>query len=51
MKKYVIWILVLLAGAAVGNRIFNHLNPWIGILVIAISSGFAVYKIKNMKEK
>lgn len=50
MKKYVIWILVLVAGVVIGNQLFIHLNLWIGVSVITLSSGVAVYKIINMKE-
>jgi hypothetical protein len=58
MKKFINkhWILILaIAFIPVGNRVFNHVDAWLGIVIMLTSSLFIIYKlfnfIKNEKDK
>ena len=58
MKKFInrYWKLILaIALLPVGNRVFNHVDAWLGIAIMLTSSLFIIYKlfnfIKNEKEK
>lgn len=54
INKY--WILILaITFIPVGNRVFNHVDAWLGIVIMLTSSLFIIYKlfnfIKNEKDK
>lgn len=52
MKKYVYLIAFLIAGIAVGNRVFNHLHAWLGVAIISATIIYFIYKlIKNLKNE
>lgn len=52
MKKYIYLIVFLIAGMAIGNRVFNHLHAWLGVFVIAATIVYFIYKlIKNLKNE
>lgn len=58
MKKFInrYWKLILaIAFLPVGNRVFNHVDAWLGIFTMLTSSLFIIYKlfnfIKNEKGK
>ena len=46
-------LLVIVAVAlAVGTRIFNHLNPWLGLAIILAACIYCIYKfIKQIKDE
>lgn len=31
----------------VGNKLFNHVNPWIGLIVIALSPIYGMFKMNQ----
>ncbi|WP_262055128.1 hypothetical protein, partial [Parabacteroides distasonis] len=40
------WVLILaIAFIPVGNRVFNHVDAWIGIVIMLTSSLFIIYKL------
>ena len=42
VKKY--WKPVLVVSAfSIGNRVFNHINAWLGISIIMLAVAFIVY--------
>lgn len=43
MKKYLILFLFLALGLFAGNWVFNHINAWIGLMVIAMVTGVTFY--------
>lgn len=44
VKKY--WKPVLVVSAFfIGNRVFNHINAWLGISIIMLTVAFIVYKV------
>lgn len=44
VKKY--WKPVLVVSAFfIGNRVFNHINAWLGISIIMLTVAFIVYNI------
>ena len=50
------WVLILaIAFIPAGNRVFNHVDAWLGIVIMLTSSLFIIYKlfnfIKNEKDK
>ena len=50
------WVLLLaIACIPAGNRVFNHVDAWLGIVIMLTSSLFIIYKlfnfIKNEKDK
>ncbi len=50
MKNYITLIVMFIIGLFVGNRIFNHVNAWIGVGVILFTIFFVTYKlIKALK--
>ena len=55
VKKY--WKPVLVVSAFfIGNRVFNHINAWLGISIIMLTVAFIVYniikkKVENEKNK
>lgn len=52
MRRYIYLILFFLVGFFIGNRIFNHLNAWIGVLIIISIIIYFFYKlIKNLKNE
>lgn len=52
MKKYIIPITLLIVGIAIGNRVFNHLHAWLGVVIIAATITFFIYKlIKTIKNE
>ena len=53
VKKY--WKPVLVVSAFfIGNRVFNHINAWLGISTIMLTVAFIVYniikKVENEKK-
>ena len=53
VKKY--WKPVLVVSAFfIGNRVFNHINAWLGISIIMLTVAFIVYniikKVENEKK-
>lgn len=53
VKKY--WKPVLVVSASsIGNRVFNHINAWLGISIIMLTVAFIVYniikKVENEKK-
>lgn len=52
MKRYILQIVMLIAGVAIGNRVFNHLHAWLGVVIIAATIIFFIYKlIKTIKNE
>lgn len=52
MKNYITLIVMFIIGLFVGNRIFNHVNAWIGVGVILFTIFFVAYKlIKALKNE
>ena len=52
MKNYITLIVMFIIGLFVGNRIFNHVNAWIGVGVILFTIFFVTYKlIKALKNE
>lgn len=58
MKKFINrhWkSLLAIAFLPIGNRVFNHVDAWLGIVIMLTSSSFIIYKlfnfIKNEKSK
>jgi len=52
MKNYITLIVMFIIGLFVGNRIFNHVNAWIGVGVILFTIFFVTYKlIKTLKNE
>lgn len=52
MRKHIYLILFLVVGIFIGNRIFNHLNAWLGVVIISATVIYFVYKlIKNLKNE
>lgn len=52
MNRYILLIVMLIAGVAIGNRVFNHLHAWLGVVIIAASIIFFIYKlIKTIKNE
>ena len=50
VKKY--WKPVLVVSAFfIGNRVFNHINAWLGISIIMLTVAFIVYNIIKKKYK
>lgn len=52
MKRCILQIVMLIAGVAIGNRVFNHLHAWLGVVIIAATIIFFIYKlIKTIKNE
>ena len=52
MKNYVTLIVMFIIGLFVGNRIFNHVNAWIGVSILLFTIFFVLYKfIKTLKNE
>lgn len=51
MKKYVILFLFLAFGLFAGNWVFNHINAWIGLMVIAMVTGVTFYGVLKLATK
>lgn len=50
VKKY--WKPVLVVSAFfIGNRVFNHINAWLGISIIMLTVAFIVYNIIKKSRK
>lgn len=45
MNKYVKFLAILILGLVIGNRVFNHLHAWLGVLIIAATIIFIIYKL------
>ncbi len=42
------WKLILaIVFLPVGNRVFNHIDAWLGIVIMLTSSLFIIYKLFN----
>ena len=51
MKKYLIIFLFLAFGLFAGNWVFNHVNAWIGFMVIAMVTGVTFYGLFKLATK
>lgn len=51
MKKYVILFLFLAFGLFAGNWVLNHINAWIGLMVIAMVTGVTFYGVLKLATK
>lgn len=51
MKKYLILSLFLAFGLFAGNWVFNHINAWIGLMVIAMVTGVTFYGLFKLATK
>ena len=51
MKKYLILFLFLALGLFAGNWVFNHVNAWIGLMVIAMVTGVTFYGLFKLATK
>lgn len=51
MKKYLILFLFLVFGLFAGNWVFNHINAWIGLMVIAMVTGVTFYGLFKLATK
>lgn len=52
MKKYFYLLTFLIVGIFLGNRVFNHLHAWLGVMIIAATVIYFLYKlIKNLKNE
>lgn len=50
IKKY--WKLLPVIALFIGNRIFNHVNAWIGVAILISVAIFYIYQLFNLlKEK
>ena len=38
-------LILFIIGFAIGIRVFNHLNAWLGVLIISATLIFTVYKL------
>jgi hypothetical protein len=36
---------ILIIGIAIGNRVFNHLHAWLGVVIIISTIIFFIYKL------
>lgn len=53
MKKFIKrnWKLLLaVAALPVGNRVFNHVDAWLGITVILSAAIFLIYQLFNLSK-
>lgn len=49
-RKY--WMLLIAVIAIpIGNRLFNHFNPWLGISVIVSAVIFLIYKLFKISKR
>lgn len=52
MRKYVSLFVFLIIGIFIGNRVYNHLHAWAGVILIIVVVIFFFYKlIKNLKNE
>jgi hypothetical protein len=52
MKKKHWTLLIAVIAIPIGNRLFNHVNPWLGIAVILSAVIYLIYKLlKNEKDE
>lgn len=51
MKKYLILFLFLALGLFAGNWVFNHINAWIGLMVIVMVTGVTFLRIIQISNK
>lgn len=45
--ELLITILVMVILIVVGNKLFNHVNPWIGLIVIELSPIYGLFKMNQ----
>lgn len=45
MKKYIYLTAFLLIGIFTGNQLFNHVDAWLGIGIIAAFTAIFIYKL------
>lgn len=45
MKIYIFLLIFLIAGIFIGNRIFNHIHAWLGVLTITSTVIYFIYKL------
>ena len=46
-RETLITVLVMVILMVIGNRLFNHVNPWIGLIVIALAPIYGLFKINQ----
>lgn len=51
MKKNALLFTLLFVGVFLGNRVFNHVNAWLGISMIVAVIIFVFYKFFKTKKK
>ena len=52
MNKCIKLLIVLTIGTIIGNRVFNHLDAWLGVLIVITTIIFVIYKfIKTLKNE
>lgn len=52
MKKKYWMLLIAVIAIPIGNRLFNHVNAWVGIAVILSAVIYLIYKLlKNEKDE
>ena len=52
MTKYIKLFVIPVAGIIIGNRVFNHIHAWLGVILISASIIFFIYKfIKTLKDE
>jgi hypothetical protein len=53
MKKYILYTFLAFLAILSGFWIFNHINPWIGIIIVLVSlflgAEYIYRQIKNIK--
>lgn len=53
MKKFIKrnWKLLLaVAALPVGNRVFNHVDAWLGIVIMISAAIFLIYQLFNLSK-
>lgn len=50
ISKYKLFIIPII-GLFLGNRLYNHFDAWLGILIIIASICYIIYLINNMFNK
>jgi hypothetical protein len=48
MSKCIKLLAILILGLAIGNRVFNHLHAWMGVLIITATIIFIIYKLVKL---
>lgn len=52
MNKHIKTFVIFLIGMAIGNRVFNHIDAWLGVIIVTATIIFFIYKsIKTLKNE